>query len=85
MKNDKARQPRARSGGGGRETPQGGLPQHIDPRKPAGNAQFDPAQQTRRMDMPKEAQKGRGEAKRGTAPSRAADRSRQPHKHEGEA
>jgi hypothetical protein len=52
---------------------------HVDPRKPAGNAQYDPAEQTRRTDMPEEEQKSTGEPARGTAPSQSADRSNQPH------
>jgi hypothetical protein len=55
---------------------------HIDPNRPAGNAQFDPRQQTQRMDMPSDAQVSQGEPGRGTAPSRAPDRSHQPHAHE---
>jgi len=55
---------------------------HIDPTKPAGNAQYDPRHQTHRMDMPSEAQASAGEPGRGTAPSRASDRSHQPHVHE---
>jgi hypothetical protein len=64
---------------GDREDP---LPSHIDPQKPAGAAQYDPAQQPRRLDMPLGGQASQGEPRRGTAPSHSADRSHQPHKHD---
>ena len=44
----------------------------------AGNAQFDPANQTTRKDMPADEQKSGGEPARGTAPSKEVDRSKQP-------
>ena len=55
---------------------------HVDPSKPAGNAQLDPAEQTVRTDMPRSAQKGRGKRGRGTGPSRSEDRSNQPRPHD---
>jgi hypothetical protein len=58
------------------------MPPHIDPTKVAGNAQFDPAEQTHRIDMPDDEQKAEGEPGRGNLPSRAPDRSRQPRTHE---
>ena len=65
-----------------RDRPEADLSAHIDPTKPAGNAQYDPREQTQRLDMPAAAQTSEGEPGRGTAPSRAADRSHQPHAHE---
>jgi hypothetical protein len=52
-----------------------------DPR-PAGNAQFDPAQQSKRLDIPEDEQQASGEPTRGSEPSREPDRSRQPHRHD---
>jgi hypothetical protein len=40
---------------------------------PAGNAIYDPSQQTQRLDMPAEEQKTAGEPARGTAPPRPED------------
>ena len=51
----------------------------IDPEEPAGNAIYDPAEQTRRRDLPADEQPGAGEPMRGTQPSEAPDRSNQPH------
>jgi hypothetical protein len=50
--------------------------------KPAGNAQYDPRQQTVRTDMPKNRQRSAGERARGTQPSQEGDRSNQPHPHD---
>lgn len=45
---------------------------------PAGNAEFDPRQQSKRLDMPADEENGRGTPGRGSEPSRAPDRSLQP-------
>lgn len=58
------------------------FPPHIDPTKPAGNAQFDPREQTVRADMPGDRQTTEGQPRRGTAPSLAPDRSHQPERHD---
>ena len=54
----------------------------IPSSKPAGNAQFDPREQTVRTDMPETSQRSAGEPARGTQPSKEGDRSRQPHPHD---
>jgi hypothetical protein len=51
----------------------------IEPGEPAGNAIYDPAEQSQRMDAPAGEQPSGGEPLRGTQPSRAPDRSKQPH------
>jgi hypothetical protein len=51
----------------------------------AGNAQFDPTNQTTRRDMPEEEQESGGPAARGTAPSKDVDRSNQPHRTDRQA
>ncbi len=46
---------------------------HVDPAKPAGNAQFDPREQNVRQDMPAEEQASAGEPSRGSGPVRRDD------------
>ena len=50
----------------------------------AGNAQFDPTNQTQREDMAPDEQKSGGPPARGTAPSHEADRSQQPYREDRE-
>lgn len=49
-----------------------------DQSAPAGNAILDPANQTRRQDMPEEEQPTSGPSLRGSAPSKSPDHSHQP-------
>ena len=63
----------------GQQSPAGGAKRTV---APMGNAQYDPAQQSRRQDLPADVRQGQGERSRGTAPSSAPDRSQQPRPHE---
>jgi hypothetical protein len=56
-----------------RERSKAGAPDHIDPAKPAGNAQFDPREQNVREDMPVKQQRSAGEPSRGSGPVRRDD------------